>query len=386
MAEIRAFTPVRYAAEADLSRVTCPPYDVISLPEREKLRVTHPENYVRIILPTESTPGAGDSYRSAADYLRMWLQAGVLVRDHQESCFLYRTDYSFSGSVASSAGLVGALRLERFGEESIFPHEETMPGPKADRLELMRATQANLEPLWFVTGRPIEGFGPLVSSTELRPTLADFTDIDGVRHRLWKLPPGEEDRFATAIESNYLVVADGHHRYETALTYRDETRAQKGEGPWDFTLALVSDLAAFPPALLPIHRIVRGVSWEGLSGRLAVQPFDGDLTALERAVTENGPGLIGVASGNQMGVIASDSDLDTEYLEKTLASPEVSVTYEHHFDRVASEIASGAVGFLLAPIPLSSVVTAAADGRRMPPKTTLFWPKPRSGLVLRDLS
>jgi len=183
-----------------------------------------------------------------------------------------------------------------------------------------------------------------------------------------------------------LGFADGHLRYAAALTYRDERRAAAGPGPWDRTLALVSDPVQAPPALLPIHRLV-DLAVSDLPASAELRPFDGDLDALARHLASVGPGTVGVATAAGRWTTPSHGRPDTAWLAGLLEEVDAggSVTYEHDLAEAAAGVAAGRLAFLLAPIAVVDVVEAALAGRVMPPKSTLFWPKPRTGLVLRDL-
>jgi uncharacterized protein (DUF1015 family) len=382
---LEPFRALLYAPSIDAALVTTPPYDVISGAERQRLERLHPYNIISVILAAElpgDEPGR-DKYARAAAHLREWIDAGVLVPEDRPRLYAYRTDYSIGGVPGASGGVIGALDLEPVASGGIHPHEHTMPKPRSDRLDLMRTTEANLEPIWLVGGPGV--VGPAVAAASQRAALIDFVDPAGVRHRLWPL----DEESATAVTGGLnspLVIADGHHRYAAAVTYRDEMAALHGGGPWDRTMALISDPAEAPPALLAIHRITDlAVSdLPDLIGAASLEPFAGDLASLVRHLESSGPGTVGVADSSGRWTMASQGQLDTAWLAGILEAAGASVTYEHDVEEVAGAVGAGRVAFLLAPIPIQEVVDAALAGRVMPPKSTLFWPKPRTGLVLRD--
>lgn len=336
MTKLLPFKAVRYSEEFDLSEVLCPPYDVISPRERERLKARHPYNFVNLVLPD-------GGYEAGAALLRAWLQQGVLKSDESESLFVYRA--------GDTAGLIGLIELSRFGEGEVFPHERTMPGPKADRLEIMRHTQANLEPLWFVSAD--EDLDSILETKA--PPVGGATDDHGIRHELWRIDSSE-------VEVGRLVVADGHHRYETSVTYRDE----KGPGPWDYTLAYVTGRGKYSPELRPIHRIVEGPP----DLPAGAEPFKGDIRALAAEVADRGPGTWGVSAGAERWLV-------------TQGEPHIEgkVEYQHDLEEIGD-----ATSFIMPPVRLSTVIDEALAGRIMPPKTTLFWPKPRSGMAFRLLT
>jgi uncharacterized protein (DUF1015 family) len=379
------FRAVRYPSSVNPADVTTPPYDVISEAERQRLESLHPSNIIRIILGAEQPgdePGS-DKYSRAAALLRQWLAAGILVAENEPRRYAYRMATEVDGVERATGGVIGALRLETLGAGGIFPHERVLPKPRSDRLDLTRAAQANLEPIWLVGGEGV--IGPALASAARRPALIDFRDPDGTRHQLWPLTDEEAAPIAGGLTTP-LVIADGHHRYSASLALRDEMDAAEGPGPWDATLALVSDPTEEPPALLPIYRITdltpaAVASWGELT------PFTGDVAALAAQVAERGPGTVGIASGAGCWTVGIDAPtLDapgTAWIARHLP-PGTGVTYEHDLALVAEAVAAGSLAILPAPIPLPFVIEAALAGHVMPPKSTLFWPKPRTGIVLRD--
>jgi uncharacterized protein (DUF1015 family) len=284
--------------------------------------------------------------------------------------------------------VVCTVELEPLGEGSILPHENTMPGPKRDRLEMMRATEANLEPLWFAADRSIGPILDLMTRAENEPPLLDVTS-DEVRHRIWPLEESAEAEFTENLSGGSLVVADGHHRYETAVTYRDEKRLTNGSGPWDSTLALIQDPEVATPDLRAIHRIVEGVSFAEIEKLVKIDNLPENIPeSLEGVIeaTREG-GYIGVIGEEGAGLIASEGDLDTAFLAEAILGPlGAPTTYEHDIGELRTAIFEGSVVFIVAPIDVKRVVELATAGVRTPPKTTLFWPKPLSGLLLRDLA
>lgn len=381
---IKAFRALRYRPGTDLGLVSAPPYDVIAPDERDRLEGLDPNNIIRITLGA-GQPDDDDTnnrYSRAASYLRDWLDSGILVAD-EPHLYLLRSDFTAEGQPRSTAGVVAALELEELGQGGVFGHEKTRPGPKADRLALMRTTRANLEPLWFFSSGQMDGFRELVDALEQAPPLADVTDPQGVRHRAWALPDDRASAMEKVVADTPLVVADGHHRYETSLTYRNERRSVDGPGAWDSTLAIISDPVQFAPALSAIHRLVSNLSPSQLAG---LEPFDGDFAGLKQAVEDAGPGTIGVASLEGRWTVRTGGEVDTVWLADEILEPNgAAVEYQHDARIVEQAVAGGALAFLMAPVPVPLVAEKALAGVRLPPKTTLFWPKPRTGLLMRDL-
>ena len=381
---ISGFRATRYAPGADLASVTAPPYDVIAPDERDRLAAQHPNNIVHLTLDKELEGDTSDNnrYTRAGRTFREWRESGVLVTEDAERMFLYRLDFEDGGQPQSIAGIVAALKLEELGAGGVFGHERTIPGPKADRLSLMRATGANLEPLWFFASETMQGFRRIVEDLAAQDPAADMTDPQGIRHRVWALSKDQEDTVESRVAKIPLVVADGHHRYETSLTYRDERRAADGPGPWDATLAMITDPVEYAPAVHAIHRLVKNLP---LSEVPDIQSFAGDFDDLCDHVEQSGPGTIGVGSKEGLGTISSSGDIDTVWLAETILEPSNrSVRYEHEMRIITARLAEKEeTVFVMPATPVELVAKKALEGVRLPPKTTLFSPKPRSGLLLR---
>jgi uncharacterized protein (DUF1015 family) len=358
---------------------------VIAPDERDRLAELHPNNVVHLTLNKELDSDSPDDnrYTRAARFFRDWRESGVLVTDDSERMFLYRLDFQSDGQPQTIAGIVAALTLEELGAGGVYGHERTIPGPKADRLSLMRATGANLEPLWFFASRTMPGFREIVEELSPQEPVADMKDPPGIRHRVWPLSPEQQENLVNQVEKIPLVVADGHHRYETSLTYRDERREADGPGPWDATLAMITDPVEYAPTVHPIHRLVKNLSLPEIPN---LQPFEGGFEDLLAHVEASGPGTIGAGNKEGLGTISSSGDIDTVWLAETILEPSNrSVRYEHDIRIVTERIAErGETVFVMAATPVELVAEKALEGVRLPPKTTLFSPKPRSGLLLRS--
>lgn len=383
MTTIKGLRAIRYAEGTDLSLVTAPPYDVISAEMKKELQARHQTNIIHLTLGPKLEDEGEDRYALAGQIFRRWLDNGVLFEEEQESLFLYRFD---PVEDSPSAGIIAALELERLGEKSIFPHEKTMSGPKADRLALTKQTQANLEPIWLVSARPLNMVSQIQEGVKDDEPLADVLDAESVRHRLWRVPEDLEGAVIDATSKVKLVIADGHHRYETLVAYRDQQRTEHAAGSWDFTLAMIQDPEDLGPALRPIHRIVRGLDQDELSKRLSLSPFAGNVADLAAEVANAGPGTIGVVGPVGSFTTSTDAELDTLWLADLLTELGSEPAYEHHVSEVENAQLGGAHAFVLAPIDIKMVTSRAMSGHVMPPKTTLFWPKPLSGLLLFRLN
>lgn len=397
MPRFEPFAGLRYATGTDFDAVTAPPYDVIDADERARLAARSDANAVRFDLPDEADgPGR---YAAAAELLGRLREAGTLVTDDAPSFYVYRMSYDDEqGRRRHTTGLLGALALSPPGEDGILPHEHTTPKAKSDRLELLRATRYNLSPIW--------GLSPAAGVTDLcrvdGDPDAEATDDDGVLHQLWRLRGADRlARIAEVVGSQPIVIADGHHRYETSLAYRDERRAVDGPGgPWDLTLAYVVELTDDELAVRPIHRLLHGTPrHDELLDALTAELFDASPTDadgdLPRRMEDAGalglvfPGDDAYLLRPRPGAFpAGMPDLDSSRLDAAVATlPGIELEYQHGAGTVLRRVGAGeaAAGVLLRPATVAQIAATAHTGERMPPKTTFFWPKPRTGFVFRAL-
>lgn len=398
MPRFEPFAGLRYASGTDTDAVTAPPYDVIDAEERARLAARSDRNAVLFDLPDEADgPGR---YDDAAAMLERLQTEGVLVTDDAPSFYVYRMVYADEqGRQRRTTGVLGALQLSRPGEEGILPHEHTTPKAKSDRLDLLRSTRHNLSPIWGLS--LAEGLTELCATDA--PPAAEATDEYGVRHQLWRLSdPSRLARITEVVSSAPVVIADGHHRYETSLAYRDERRAVDGVGgPWDATLAYVVELREDELAVRPIHRLLHGTprNDELLDALTAVlfdsEPTEADLDLPDRMGAAGALGLVLPGDAAYLlvprpGAFPDDMpDLDSSRLDAAAATlPGIELEYQHGTDNVLRRVGAGeaAAGVLLRPATVGQIEATAHTGVRMPPKTTFFWPKPRTGFVFRSLA
>jgi uncharacterized protein (DUF1015 family) len=386
---------------SDLSAVCAPPYDVIDPDERSSLQARDPHNSIRLILP--------DSYTGAAEALAQWQRDGVMALDDTASFSVYRMHFTGDdGAPRTTTGVLGALALDN-ADGGIMPHERTLPKAKSDRLELLRATRANLDPIWGITLFP--AFTGLLAVEG--PPLAVATDADGNRHELWRVDdPARVAAICDAVAAHELVLADGHHRFETGGNYRRE-RAEAGvaDPGADAIMALVVELAPEELCVRAIHRLLHGVG--ELDLRAAAEPMftvtdlgpntaDG-VAALEAAMRDqSGLGLVDRAG---LALLVARPALDDAMahepaelrdvdsarfdagLRPALDAAGVTLTYRNDGATCAAHVEKGAAdaSVLLRPVSVATIRAAAEARIRMPEKTTFFAPKPRTGMVFRDL-
>ncbi len=388
-----AFRGARYdLAGVRMNQVIAPPYDVVGSQERDMLAHRSPLNAIHLELPEPDLRSGRDRYLAAADLLDSWLERRSLVEDSAPALYPYRMT---APDGATTTGVVGALAIG----DDVLPHEETMPKPKGDRLDLLRATGTNLSPIWGLSPTP----GLTGSFAPDGPPDEDAYDDDGVRHQLWVL----DDPVAIAevrdlIEASPVVIADGHHRYETARAYRDEVRLANGgrPGDHDLVMAFVVELAEPQLHVRAIHRVVEGLRQETGPAELLGRYFDAVhagpatervVSALEgsgslAAVTRDDAWLLTVRSG---ALEDAGTDLEVGLVDLALREvPSASVTYCARWQEALAEVGAGRaqLAILLRPVTVPQISTWAKARRRMPPKTTYFSPKPRTGMVFRVLS
>jgi len=392
------FPGIRYDLTlADAASVTAPPYDVIDEEERAALAAQDPHNVVVIDLPV----GDGDPYADAATAFTAWQRDGVLIAD-EPSFYVYRMDYVDEAGVARhTTGVFGALELSRPGEGGILPHEQTTPKAKSDRLNLLRATHANLSAVWGLS--PAAGLSALLETSDA--PLASWDDPDGVTHSLWVVTEADRlEKISATVGSSPVVIADGHHRFETSLAYRDERRAEADDpdgtsgAAYNAVLTYVVELADDELTVLPIHRLISGLP-DGfdlvgaLSSHFCVTPCaDPDPGTLRFMQNQS---CLTLVAPHGSYILTPDKDamrglrpLDTVRLDAALAGlPDHDLVFQHGIDNVVDAVRSGRAqaGVLLRPATVPQIIKIADGGERMPPKTTFFHPKPRTGVVFRDL-
>ncbi len=387
------FAALRYTV--DLDDVIAPPYDVVSESEVDALAARDEHNIVHVDIPRERD---GDGrYAAAAERLRSWIEAGVMALDDGPTLTLYRMRFTDStGADRDIVGVMGGLEVVDEGAGGVLPHERTTPKASTDRLDLTRATRCNLSPIW---GLSLAG-GLTDLLTPPAEPMGSVT-VDGVDHIVERLTDAERiAAIRDAIGSDDVLIADGHHRYGIARTYRDEVRRSTGstDTPAELTLAFVSELVADQLSVDAIHRLYAAPGFDELRDRLAVSfdlepagPVDGSTLA---QMSKRGALCLVDAAGDgawllpKPGVFDGVRALDGAWLEHALRDVDVDVTYQHGVDRVLDAVRSGAAaaGVLIRPVSVAEIERTAREGLLMPPKSTFFTPKLRTGLVVRPLT
>jgi len=428
------FRGVRYARDkvSGLAEVTSPPYDVIAHDIEDQLIAADPHNVVRLILPRHAPGHEGNAYDDAARTLREWQDEQILRPDPEPSLYVYEQAVpGASGNGGQDApvvlqrGLIGALRLSPLEAGVVRPHEDVAPGPVAGRLQLMEATQANLEPIYLLHDGSERGASArIVDETAAgRRPLVDTVTPDGIRHRLWAIAgPAELAAIAADLAPRSALIADGHHRYSAYLGLQGRRRAAgDGPGPWDYGLALLVDASAYPPEIGAIHRVIPGLApataAELAKAAFTVQRLPGGTSQLPAALDEladanrHGPAFL-VAGGGEVRLL-TDPDpvlldaamppghsprwraLAASVLQELLIAriwevsdgePDVRIVHNDAAEAVAEADETGGTAVLCPSMSTWDVYEVAARGERVPRKSTSFGPKPRTGLVIRTFA
>ena len=351
MAAVRPFRALRYdeAVAGPLESLVAPPYDVIGPEERERLLARSAYNVVHLTLP--------DSEQEAAALLGQWLERGVLVRDAEPAYWWLEQDYVGPDGVARRRrGLVAALRVEPYERRVVLPHERTHAGPKEGRLRLLQATRTQLEPLFFLwegTAAPGELGSPDLAVSE-----------GGVVSRLWRLAEAAGARLADELREAQLLIADGHHRYETALAFHE----QEGTDASGWVLAVIVPTGQEGLTIFPTHRVARSA---GAAAGTPIEPPGDEL-----------PGPVLYRQGRYE--LLTRDGLDPEVVDR--AGP-TGVTYTPSRDEAVAAVDRGEAeaAFLLRPTRIDDVWAVARRGEVLPQKSTFFYPKLTSGLLLLPL-
>lgn len=434
MAQVQPFRGWRYdlLQVGDLSDVTAPPYDVIGPKQQNELYERHPCNVVRLILNREE-PGDGaadERYERAARFLRHWQEEGILQQERDDALYVYHQEFDWEGRHYVRKGFLGRLRLEEFGKGQVYPHEQTMSGPKADRLALTKACQMNLSPIFGLypddqaavqqgLEEAIQGVTPLEATDEL-----------GVVHRLWPVTDHNVvGQVQSLLAERPIFIADGHHRYETANNYRRELESAgklDESNSANFVLMMFVGMSDDGLAILPTHRLISGLPDLTVTDLTAALSEHFDCEQVGKGADAAGETWSRMEQSGAQTVFGFGTAADGGWVLATLrdASPmaelaseqteawrglgvsilhrfvldhlikqkypdaEQSCRYVHLMDEVTTALAEGdcQLACLVAPAQIEHVEEIASKFEKMPPKSTYFYPKLLSGLVFHSLT
>src|SRR5688500_4601174 len=396
MAEIRPLRAVRYepSAVGSLDAVAAPPYDVIDADMRAELVRKSPFNVVEIDLPVADD--GSDPYLHAQTIYEHWLQQGILVREREDSIWaLTQTYRGPDGNSYTRHGFFARVRVEEYGPGRIRPHERTHPGPKEDRLNLTRATRANLSPIFSLFPDPEdEAWRALEPHTTGEP-FDETHDEDGTHNRLWRVTePATIERVQAVLSDRELLIADGHHRYETARVYAEEVG---GEGEHRYVLMFLCSLSDSGLTVFPTHRLLTNLKDPDVQERLGAAIKEHfEIEPIERSELEPPADLPGIAMGYMDSHLkqafrltrADDDRLDTRVLENLILRDTLGMTdddidhkrgldYSKNTADAVDAVVTGRAdaAFYMRGIPVEQIQQVAATGENMPPKSTYFCPK-----------
>ena len=422
MATVRPFQGIFYDPHrVDLSRVVAPPYDVISPADQRRYYQQDPHNVVRLIageVHAADTP-EDNKYTRAAAFFRQWLADGILHRESSPGLHVYRHRFvdPTDGRQRERQGILGVVELEPFGR-GVLPHEQTHARAKADRLSLTRAVVANLSPVFALYEDPQSAVRPVIATAVAESPRLSITGEDGDQHTIWSISGAElVHKLAEVFRTSRLYIADGHHRYETALNFRNKQRVDHPDAPPDaafnYVLMLLVDMADPGLTILPTHRLLHDFERfdpalvDRLARRHRVIPRRDRaelLAAMQEPTASHRIGIAVTSTRATVDITSADaadpvsrldvSVLHREILQRELGLEPAELESERYLsysrdvatllDRV--ETGAGQAAFLLRPPAVSNVVEVARAGQVMPQKSTYFFPKPASGIVFNPLS
>ena len=416
MADVEPLRALHYDLErtGGLQDVVAPPYDVIDADERVELEARSPYNVVRIDLPVGDDP-----YETAARQFTSWRSDGVIVRDEKPALWALEQDYTGpDGQIRKRQGFLARVRVEEYGPGRIRPHERTHPGPKEDRLRLTRATKANLSPIFSLFDDPANTVSGVLDQATTGEPWGRATDEDGTVNRVWRIAdPNAVGAITDALTATELLIADGHHRYETARVYAEEIG---GEGPQRYVLMCLVSLEDPGLTVFPTHRLLRDLRPGQQEALAQAIRRDFEIRRLDNT-TELAPlygqpvsmGYIDAHSRQPFMLTLKDQAianaalanhgepyrrLDTAVLEALILKGALGMTdddidhlnglgYARNFDEALDAVMTGGydAAFFVAATPIEQVREVAAAGESMPPKSTYFFPKVPTGLLFNPL-
>lgn len=421
MVDIRPFKAIRYTEKAGkLKNLIAQPYDKINQDMQREYYEKSPYNYCRLILPMEE-----NRYAAVHQRIYEWLSERVLSKDDAPSVFVCCQEFKLNGKSCTRTGLISALRLHPYSESIVFPHETTYAAPKADRLNMLRTIQKDLEPVFLIYSDPENVTVNLFAEIAKTPPTLDVEDQFQVRNKVWRITdPKKIALLQKAIESKTMVITDGHHRYESALAYRDEQRSQ---GEWTEDSAFNFHMSYLVPVqdeglvILPAHRLLRKFevangTLEALKTYFAISELTPKVEAIEHFLkTHAAEHAFCIYTGTQAyGLLLKDEEKILQLTNHNSNSREVrlldvvilrdvvfkimmktgelkideDILYERSARIAMEKVAFGEAktAFLLNPISPEVIWQIAQKRERLPEKSTDFYPKPVSGLVMMDIS
>ncbi|HXE55483.1 MAG TPA: DUF1015 domain-containing protein [Tepidisphaeraceae bacterium] len=433
MAQIRPFAGVHYAKSrgTEVSKLIAPPYDVLNEQDRARLQAKDPHNIVNVDLPhlPAKTAGPDSVYEGANITLQAWLRSGVLERDHRPAVYPYTQSFEHGGRLFHRRGFIALVRLSPFGEGQVVPHEKTYKGPIEDRMKLMRATGMQLSPIFGLFSDARHDVTNLLYRNTGRPELSGV--LDGVQNDLWSVSDAEiENQVIDLMKHRPIYIADGHHRYTTALQYKTEVEQQHGgklppNHPANFCMFVLVGMQDDGLLILPTHRLIGGLREfkidafkQAVGGNfevteMAVPPehmahavnspsgdsahnfglYDGKSERLYQLKLKNLDVLKSLEPNQsdawrQLDVAILQRYLLDEVLQPKFAATELVKGYTADPNEITKQVDGNTyqIALLLRPTPLHALEELGKHGEVMPQKSTYFYPKLATGMVMNPLS
>ncbi len=422
MAEIKGFKGLRFdcGKAGDIAKLVCPPYDIISEEKRQAYLSENQHNIIRLELPKGNDP-----YLEAGRTLKQWIDSGILKKEDKDAVYIYEEEFTLKGITRSFKGCIARVRLEEFSKGIILPHEETLSKAKEDRFNLMKATNCNFSQIYSLFTDENHNITKRLDRLGSTKPDIELTDCDNVTHRLWIVTDEKEiSALCSDFSSKKLYIADGHHRYETALNYRNYCRENGiGNGAEDYVMMMLVDMEHPGLLVLPTHRILRNISIDpdevtdkcGQYFEITEHSGAENIESVLKERYDNGDKAFAYYTGNDkyrlfvlsdksaVSKILSDkssaycgldvSVLHTLVLERIFGidsdnmAKQINLTYVKEFKEAISAVNNGSAqcAFILNPTKVEEIKEVAAAGEKMPQKSTYFYPKLITGLVMNEL-
>jgi uncharacterized protein (DUF1015 family) len=420
MVDVRPFRAITYTPKAgDPAKLITQPYDKIDQATQRQYYALSPYNFCRLILPME-----GDKYNVANQRIQQWLKDGVMVKEQQPAIFVSRQEFHLDGKKYSRTGIIAGLRLYPYSENMVFPHEATFQGPRVDRLNMLRTVQKDLEPVFLMYQDPeAKTIRFMQEIAEAKP-LVQITDSLGVKHSVWKVTEPERiQQLQTILAPKTMVINDGHHRYESALAYRDEMRAKGGwteNSAFNFYMCYMVPVQEEGLIVLPTHRLLKNYKLtsqvlDGLNYFFEIEEIKPAVEDIEAFLCSHfGEHAFCIYDGKKAcGLTLKHDKTVYEYVNANVSKEtkvfdvvilrdivfkrvlktgqltiDDTILYERWTKDAIAKVDGGeaSIAFLVNPIPAKTVAEVAVQHEVLPEKSTDFYPKLVSGLVLMDIS
>ncbi len=415
MVTVKPFRGVRYNLEkALLKNVVSPPYDVISEEEKEAYKTKSPYNVVKLILPEGE-----EKYVNASKIYNQWKSERVLIKDETPSYYVYEQEYQYEGKKYVRTGFIGLLKLEKFGTGKVFPHEKTLAGPKKDRFELMKACKANFSQIFGLYMDKENELEKVFSNAKKDMPVASAVDDEGVKNTLWIIQEQDiVDKISRFMSNKSIFIADGHHRYETALNLRDFFRKQNNDSPdevrpYDFVMMMFVNFYDEGLKIFPTHRVVDLDESSDEKELLKKLKNYFDMEMLEESnyrnflKRDNHCNIVMLIDDKYYGLSIKDDNyeklhpiyrkVDTYILQELIFKGVLGISEERLLNKEGITFVQSeeevkkivrkkkAVGFIMNGIPIDVVREISESGNVMPQKSTYFYPKLQTGLVFNDI-